>query len=146
MLKQLRNREGQALIEFILVIGIFLIMLYGIIDLAQMGIIKHVLDSACREGARAASAIPNLEDDNDIVLSRVRKILIDGKVMTNSRITKPIPSPQVEFIRGGAGGFTQAQSDDIIRVTQQIEYHNLFSYLTGRTISITGEATSKYLI
>jgi len=140
------NQKGQALIEFITVVLIFCVLLYGIIDLTQMGIIKHVLDSSCREGARAASAIPSLSSSNDIVFSRIRKILIDGKVMTNSRITQPISTPKMQFIRAGVDGGIYAQSDDIIVVSIQVEYNNLFSMITGRTVTITGEAVSKYLI
>jgi hypothetical protein len=72
--------------------------------------------------------------------------MIDGKVMTNTRISKPIPSPHMQFLRGGADGGAYAQTDDIIVVTVQVEYNNLFSMVTGRTVRITGEAASKYLI
>ena len=146
LIRTATNTKGQAIIELIAVITIFCILLYGVIDLAQMGIIKHVLDSACREGARAASGIPNLNNSNDVVLSRIRKIMIDGKVMTSSRITRPLASPQIQFLRGGADGGSNAQTDDIIVVTVQVQYNNLFSMVTGRTVTITGEAASKYLI
>jgi Flp pilus assembly protein TadG len=140
------NSKGQAIIEFILVVMIFCVLLYGIIDLAQIGIIKHTLDSACREGARAASAIPDLKDNDAVVLSRVRKTLIDGKVFTNSRVNKPIPTPEIRFIRGDALAAGTAQNGDMVVVRTQIEYRVVFSHLTGKTITIAGEAISKYLL
>jgi Flp pilus assembly protein TadG len=140
------NNKGQAIVEFMLVIGIFVILLYGIVDLVHIGIVKHVLDSACREGVRAASSIPNLNNSNTIVFSRVRKIMIDGKVMTDARITKPLASPAMHFIRGGVDGGSVAQRDDIVRVTMQVEYQNVFSLFTGKNVRVTGEANCKYLI
>lgn len=144
--KTRHNRRGQAIVEFIVVVMIFCVLLYGIIDLVQLGIIKHTLDSACREGARAASSIPELKDNDAVVLSRVRKILIDGKVFSNSRIKKPIPAPEIRFIRGAGEVAGAAQTDDIIVVRTAIEYDIVFSHLTGKSITISGEAISKYLL
>ena len=150
-----RNQKGQAIVELVMVVTIFCVLLYGIVDLVQIGIVKHVIDSACREGARAASSIPDLRNDNEIVLSRVRKILIDGKVMNHSRIDKPLPAPQIKFIRGGgnnvnagnsSGAGVFAQKDDIVIVSMSVQYNTIFSVLTGDALKISGEAASKYLV
>jgi TadE-like protein len=49
------GRRGQAMVEFALVIPIFLLMLFGLIDLARIVYANSALSQAAREGARVAS-------------------------------------------------------------------------------------------
>jgi hypothetical protein len=49
------RRRGQALVEFALVIPIFLLMLFGIVDAGRYVYMNSVLSQAAREGARAAA-------------------------------------------------------------------------------------------
>lgn len=50
-----RQSRGQGLVEFSLVIPLFLLMLFGIIDLGRVIWANDVLANAAREGARYAS-------------------------------------------------------------------------------------------
>jgi len=50
-----RAGRGQALVEFAMVIPIFLFMLFGIIDLGRYVYMNSTLSQAAREGARVAS-------------------------------------------------------------------------------------------
>ena len=54
MLRTDRQR-GQSLVEFALVLPIFLLMLFGLIDLGRIIYFNSTLSQAAREGARAAS-------------------------------------------------------------------------------------------
>ncbi len=47
--------RGQALVEFALVIPIFLLLLFGIVDVGRMVYMNSTLSQAAREGARVAS-------------------------------------------------------------------------------------------
>ena len=141
-----KNKNGQALIEFILVASILIILLHGIVDFVHMGITKHILDSACREGVRAATSIPSLQNNDAIALSRVRKIMMDGGLMTKSYITQPLPAPQIHFIRGGTDGGATAQKGDIIVVTTSVQYNSFFSNITRSSWTLNGKAVSKYLL
>lgn len=50
-----RRRRGQALAEFALVIPIFLLMLFGIIDIGRYVYTANAMGNGAREGARAGS-------------------------------------------------------------------------------------------
>ena len=130
--------RGQAIVELILVLLVLVIILYGIVDLVRIGVIKHTLDSACREGARVASTVPNLHSDNPIVISRVNKVIMDANLMRLVALHTPI-------IRIEDNRFI-ANKGDIIEVSVQVEYINIFTLVTGSEKTISGKATSKYLI
>ena len=50
------SRRGQALVEFALVLPVFLMILFGIIDGGRYVFQNNVLSQAAREGARVAAA------------------------------------------------------------------------------------------
>ena len=50
-----RHSRGQSLVEFALVIPLFLVMLFGIIDIGRVIWANDALSNAAREGARFAS-------------------------------------------------------------------------------------------
>ncbi len=60
-------RTGAAVVEFALVLPIFLLLLSGIIEFGQAYRIEHLLSNACRRGAR--SAVLNGSSTNQIVNS-----------------------------------------------------------------------------
>jgi Flp pilus assembly protein TadG len=50
-----RRGTGQGLVEFALVLPIFLLLLFGLIDVGRLVYMNSVLSQAAREGARTAS-------------------------------------------------------------------------------------------
>jgi Flp pilus assembly protein TadG len=50
--RSMRNRPGQGLVEFALLLPILLLMLMGIIEFARAWNIRHVVTDAAREGTR----------------------------------------------------------------------------------------------
>ena len=50
-----RGQTGQGLVEFALVIPIFLLMLFGVVDAGRYVYMNSVLSQAAREGARLAA-------------------------------------------------------------------------------------------
>ncbi len=50
------SRRGQGLVEFALVLPIFLLILFGLIDVGRYVYMNSVLSQAAREGARLAAA------------------------------------------------------------------------------------------
>jgi len=132
------TNKGQAIIEFVFISVLVVVILYGIVDLVRLGVIKHVLDSACREGVRTAATIPNLATDNPIVISRVNKVLMDSNMMSKMGLNTP------EIII--ENNKTTAEKGDIIVVTVSGDYMNMFAIITGAKKTISGKATSKYLI
>jgi hypothetical protein len=54
-LKTRRASRGQGLVEFALVIPVFLAILFGLVDLGRFVVTDNILSQAAREGARLAS-------------------------------------------------------------------------------------------
>jgi hypothetical protein len=54
-LKRRDPSRGQTLVEFALVIPVFLVILFGLIDLGRFVVTDHILSQAAREGARLAA-------------------------------------------------------------------------------------------
>jgi Flp pilus assembly protein TadG len=50
-----RRTRGQSLVEFALVLPIFILMLFGLVDMARLVHANSALSQAAREGARVAS-------------------------------------------------------------------------------------------
>ena len=57
----LRSQKGQSLVEFVLLLPVFIIILFGIIEFGRLWETMNVLTSAAREGARVAAVTsPNV--------------------------------------------------------------------------------------
>ena len=56
--KKVKCQKGQALVEFALVLPIFVIVLFGIIEFARLWETVNILTSAAREGVRVAAVTP----------------------------------------------------------------------------------------
>jgi Flp pilus assembly protein TadG len=62
MVQRTRFQKGQSLVEFALVLPVFVVMLFGIMEFGRLWEISNVLTSAAREGARvAAVSEPNVD-------------------------------------------------------------------------------------
>lgn len=52
MKKPRRRSRGQALVEFALAIPIFLVLLFGLVDIGRLVYVNNAISQAAREGAR----------------------------------------------------------------------------------------------
>ena len=52
MRRRFRRREGQAIVEFALVLPMFLLLVYAITEFGRIWMVQHVLTTASRAGAR----------------------------------------------------------------------------------------------
>jgi Flp pilus assembly protein TadG len=59
------RRRGQGLVEFALVIPIFLLVLFGLIDVGRYVFLSSTLSQAAREGARLASVEVSYRGSSD---------------------------------------------------------------------------------
>ena len=71
MVSLIRDRRGQSVVEFALVLPMLLLVLFGITELGRAVMTKNVLTSAAREGARLAIVT---EPNMDAVDARVRDV------------------------------------------------------------------------
>jgi Flp pilus assembly protein TadG len=81
--------EGQALVEFALVLPVLLILVVGILEFGRAWNLHQVLTDAAREGARKA-AIYDPKITQDSVTNTVKTALSRGKIdYTKATITSP---------------------------------------------------------
>ena len=55
MFQHFKSQKGQSLVEFALVLPVFVVILLAIIEFGRLWEVSNVLTSAAREGARAAA-------------------------------------------------------------------------------------------
>lgn len=55
MIRTSDGKRGQGLVEFALVLPLFLLLIFGLIDIGRLVYMNSVLSQAAREGARTAS-------------------------------------------------------------------------------------------
>lgn len=78
--------KGIVIIEFAIITMVLVVLALGVVDTSEAFRIKHVLQSAAREGARVASVTPKsagdppLQTNDSRVLAVVDRILQDGRV------------------------------------------------------------------
>ena len=74
--KSQKRFRGQSLVEFALVSPIFLLMLFGTIEMGRLMWVNHELTNATREGARWAAVRGEMSGEN-ITVDNVRTVILD---------------------------------------------------------------------
>lgn len=96
MSKLLKEEEGQALVEFALVVPILLLLVCGIIDFGWMFYNQLSLENACREGARVAAVNSTDTTNRDqLVEDKVKENLIAGVMDVDVTSTWDMTSKKV---------------------------------------------------
>jgi uncharacterized protein (UPF0333 family) len=87
-----KDKDGQSIIEFAILLPIILMVLFGITEFGRAIMVKNVLHTAAREGARLA-----VVSDSTSAHGRVLEVLNAGKVVpTNIVILFSVPERKVE--------------------------------------------------
>ena len=155
-MKQGRRSRGQALAEFALVVPIFLIVLFGIIDLGRYVYTWNALNQAARESARAGSVGVRPQECNglarDACVDAVARARITGFGLRSgwSSSSSATAGTFVQCLRTPNGGTTPSpiamsgcSSDDLLDVKLSADFV-LVTPLIGQflgTQPLTGEAT-----
>jgi uncharacterized protein (UPF0333 family) len=63
---QLRNRRGQALVEFALILPVILLLVVGMLEFARAWNLHQVMTDAAREGARRAVLANSVMDQDSV--------------------------------------------------------------------------------
>ena len=66
----MRDERGAALVEFALIVPLFLLMFFAVFDFAFLLYNRHALVAAVREGGRFAAVLPALAEDDARVQGR----------------------------------------------------------------------------
>ena len=73
-LKKVKREDGQAMVEFALILPVFLLILCGIIDFGWLFYNQLSLNNACREGARYAVVHTDENADTQSIINHIEKI------------------------------------------------------------------------
>jgi len=91
----LRNRRGQSVVEFALVLPLLLLLVFGATEFSRAWLTMNVLTAASREGCRLAAVT---EPQVDAVIARVEEVCDAGRV-TPSDVIVTGPDPDDEHRR-----------------------------------------------
>lgn len=135
-----RDRStGQSLVEFALVLPIFLLVLFGIMDFGFLLYSRMTVINAAREGARVG--ITYTETPNMIPSMAVSQATgSSGGLLTNGMVTVTCVDGTPTTPNCGGFGVSTPPSvnpGDSVRVTVNYPYRPFFPLLIGQTINIT---------
>ena len=132
-----RRTRGQALVEFALVIPLFLLVLCGVLDFGFMLYSRMTIINASREGARIAIQTADHSQIPAIVPSQVRTV---SSGLTTSSPAMTVTATCVAIKTPGACDFSapdHSQPGDAVVVTVNYQYHSLFPLMFGQVINLT---------
>lgn len=137
------RNHGQALAEFALVVPIFLIFLFAIIDVGRFVFTANTLSNSAREAARIGSVGARPTECNG--LSReacVERIAEDRSWGVAGTITTTVTCERVGLIGGTSRVATSTcRSGDLLRVRAEIPF-NAMTPIVGQILSdviVSGE-------
>ena len=89
----MRGEDGQALLEFALVLPIFLLILCGILDFGWLFYNQLALNNICREGARYAVVNTAANHSTDGILRHIQNYTEDTYTLGDVDITVTYSQP-----------------------------------------------------
>ncbi len=134
--------NGQSLVEFAMVIPVFLMILFAIFDFGFMAFSRLTLINATREGAHAATvqsdnslAIDeNLDSPGGPIRANAPGIVQAGLTIT----TTCVPGTGLSACDfTGGNGTRDAQTGDSVRVSTSYLYPSFFGRFLGTTVNLT---------
>src|SRR5262249_22699001 len=102
-------RRGGTLVEMALVLSVFFVFVFGIIEMSRLGMVSQLITDAAREGCRVAVLAGKTQSD---VSSKVSTLLQSGGIRTYSLTTTPTD-------------VTTSVYGDQVTVTIQVSYSNV---------------------
>ena len=94
-----RKRAGTCTVEMAFILPVLLVFLYGIIEFGHAVMIRNLLSTACRAGARYASTEGATTEDvqnrvNDIISSAIDPAVVDLLVKDASVFEEDVELPE----------------------------------------------------
>ena len=138
------RRRGQALVEFALVLPIFLVILSGILDFGFLLFNRMTVINSAREGARAAAMVSDTTTVDSVAKAAAESAAASaGLTLTDANIT-------VTCVKGASTTTTApcnwnlhssdphgAQQGDSVSVSITYQYHTFFPLLMGQSINLS---------
>lgn len=140
------RRRGQAMVEFALVIPIFMLVLSGILDFGFALFSRMTVINAAREGARAAVMVSDTTTILTVAPASARAAATQGGIdMTHLTVSTPkciqgnltTTSPCNFDHVHDATHLSGAQTGDSVSVTVHYTYHTFFPLAFGTTFDLS---------
>ncbi|MGB7970763.1 MAG: TadE family protein [Candidatus Deferrimicrobiaceae bacterium] len=93
-----KRKKGQSLVEFALLLPLFLLMVVGVAEFGRAWMTRNILTGAAREGARVAAVQPTFPLSQAQGTARVNSVL-SGTGVTPSGISVTDPGGPVNSIK-----------------------------------------------
>jgi Flp pilus assembly protein TadG len=137
-----RRSRGQSLVEFAVVLPVFLLVLCGIMDFGFMLYSRMSVINSTREGARAVVAYTDPTLVNQIpavargqVTGTSNGLITDGMVTVQCVRT----AGSCSFVANTPPAAGDAKPGDAVRVSVTYPYRPFFPLLFGTTINLTSQ-------
>jgi Flp pilus assembly protein TadG len=139
------RKRGQAMVEFALVIPIFMLVLSGILDFGFSLYSRMTVINAAREGARAAVMVSDVTTIPLVVSTQVISTASSGGitvVSANVHVTcvngATTTTSPCNFNNNYSSSHTDgAQAGDFVSVTVNYSYHTFFPLAFGATFNLS---------
>ncbi len=131
-----RRTRGQALVEFSLILPVFILVLSGILDFGFLLYSRITVINAAREGARAATTVSDPTTIPTVALGRVKAA---SSGLTTTSPTMQVTTSCIAIATPGSCSFsskTGSQPGDAVSVTVTYEYTSFFPLLFGTKIPL----------
>jgi Flp pilus assembly protein TadG len=127
-----RRTHGQSLVEFAVVLPVFLLILSGIIDFGFLLYSRMTVINAAREGARVVVAATDTpETIRALVANRVTDV---GEGLLTSGMVQTDCVPKTGSCEFSTGNL---EPGDSVKVTVTYPYRSLFPLLFGQTFELS---------
>src|SRR2546426_1010475 len=105
--KPSRLRAGQATVEFAIVVPLFVLLAFGVMDFGRLFFTQMTVQHAIREGGRFAVTGNHLMDPKNPnkILSRIDSII---EVVKNAAVGIDVSDVEVKSVEGGGAGPSRA--------------------------------------
>lgn len=123
-----RGRSGQAVVEFALILPLFMLLVFGTLEFGRAYYDMHLITNAARGGARLGSLPGKVESDVNSAVSAS----MDAVGLTNGWTCSTEVKDRNGVVR--AGGLADAEEGDTVTVT--VSY--VFSIFSGRILPGVG--------
>ncbi|MGA3029759.1 MAG: TadE family protein [Candidatus Limnocylindrales bacterium] len=141
------RKRGQAMVEFALVLPIFMLILSGILDFGFALYSRMTVINAAREGARAAAMVSDVTTIPTVIQNRVISAaasagltltasnVVVGCVQGNPNTTSPCDKTFSHM--HDATHLSAAESGDSVSVTVHYTYHTFFPLTFGTSFDLS---------
>jgi Flp pilus assembly protein TadG len=139
--QSLRDRKGQAIVEFALVLPVFMLMLFGAIEFGRAYYDLHLLTTSAREGARVGVLPGKVETDVQNAVSQFLQSVSLSGGWTQAVTVKDVSGTT------RTGGLAAAIEGDRVYVTVNYSFHVLAGRIlpgfTG-TVQLHGKCVMRH--